>query len=76
MVLHYKLYNASIILFLNCFVFVASIPSKELNGKVHGYLFPLPPGRKKNKQTSSLFVLSRDCVVKIIQILYPSPKMK
>lgn len=75
MVLHYKLYNASIILFLSCFVFVASIPSKELNGKVHGYLFPLPPGRK-NKQTSCLFVLSRGCVVKIIQILYPSPTMK
>lgn len=73
MVLHYKLYNASIILFLSCFVFVASIPSKELNGKVHGYLFPLP---QEEKQTSSLFVLSRGCVVKIIQILYPSPTMK
>lgn len=34
------------------------------------------PQEEENKQTSSLFVLSRGCVVKIIQILYPSPTMK
>lgn len=65
MVLHYKLYNASIILFLNCFVFVASIPSKELNGKVHGYLFPLQPhplGRKKTNKPQAL------CGAEIVQL--------
>lgn len=61
MVLHYKLYNASIILFLNCFVFVASIPSKELNGKVHGYLFPLPPGRRKQTNLKLVCVEQRLC---------------